>query len=52
MAQIQFSKGIDEEVVPDVRLTRSRMAAMALQRFISKTQDLAATAPKKSLECT
>jgi len=39
MAQIQFSKGI-EEVVPDVRLTRSRMAAMALQRFISKTQDL------------
>ena len=24
MAQIQFSRGIDEEVVPDVRLTRSR----------------------------
>ena len=24
MAQIQFSKGIDEEVVPAVRLTRSR----------------------------
>ena len=24
MAQIQFFKGIDEEVVPDVRLTRSR----------------------------
>jgi len=24
MAQIQFSKGIEEEVVPDVRLTRSR----------------------------
>ncbi len=24
MAQIQFSKGIDEEVIPDVRLTRSR----------------------------
>jgi len=39
MAQIQFSKGIDEGV-PDVRLTRSRMAAMALQRFISKTQVL------------
>jgi len=24
MAQIQFVKGIDEEVIPDVRLTRSR----------------------------
>lgn len=24
MAQIQFIKGVDEEVVPDVRLTRSR----------------------------
>lgn len=24
MAQIQFAKGIDEEVIPDVRLTRSR----------------------------
>lgn len=24
MAQIQFSKGIDEEVIPSVRLTRSR----------------------------
>ncbi len=24
MAQIQFSRGIDEQVVPDVRLTRSR----------------------------
>lgn len=24
MAQIQFSRGVDEEVVPDVRLTRSR----------------------------
>ena len=24
MAQIQFSQGIEEEVVPDVRLTRSR----------------------------
>lgn len=24
MAQIQFSRGIDEEVIPDVRLTRSR----------------------------
>lgn len=24
MAQIQFSRGINEEVVPDVRLTRSR----------------------------
>ncbi len=24
MAQIQFSRGIDEEVVPDVRLTRAR----------------------------
>lgn len=24
MAQIQFSRGLDEEVIPDVRLTRSR----------------------------
>lgn len=24
MAQIQFSRGIEEEVIPDVRLTRSR----------------------------
>jgi len=24
MAQIQFSRGFDEEVIPDVRLTRSR----------------------------
>lgn len=24
MAQIQFSRGVDEEVIPDVRLTRSR----------------------------
>ncbi|MBE9225614.1 photosystem II reaction center protein Psb28 [Phormidium sp. LEGE 05292] len=24
MAQIQFSKGINEEVIPDVRITRSR----------------------------
>jgi photosystem II protein len=24
MAQIQFARGIDEEVIPDVRLTRSR----------------------------
>lgn len=24
MAQIQFAKGIDEEVIPDVRLTRAR----------------------------
>ncbi len=24
MAQIQFAKGIDEEVIPDVRLTRSK----------------------------
>ncbi len=24
MAQIQFSRGIDEDVIPDVRLTRSR----------------------------
>lgn len=24
MAQIQFSRGVDEEVIPDVRLTRSK----------------------------
>ena len=33
MAQIQFLKGIDEEVVPDVRLTRSRDGSSGIATF-------------------
>jgi photosystem II protein len=33
MAQIQFSRGIDEDVVPDVRLTRSRNGSDGTARF-------------------
>lgn len=33
MAQIQFSRGIDEEVVPDVRLTRSRDGSSGTATF-------------------
>lgn len=33
MAQIQFCKGIDEEVIPDVRLTRSRDGANGTATF-------------------
>ena len=33
MAQIQFSRGIDEEVVPDVRLTRSRDGSNSTATF-------------------
>ncbi|MBD2386148.1 photosystem II reaction center protein Psb28 [Cylindrospermum sp. FACHB-282] len=34
MAKIQFSRGIDEEVVPDVRLTRSRSGDQGTATFI------------------
>ncbi|MBD2774769.1 photosystem II reaction center protein Psb28 [Iningainema tapete] len=34
MAQIQFSRGINEEVVPDVRLTRSRTGDSGTATFI------------------
>lgn len=34
MAQIQFSRGIDEEVVPDVRLTRSKDGSNGTATFI------------------
>ncbi|MCC5637989.1 photosystem II reaction center protein Psb28 [Nostoc sp. CHAB 5844] len=34
MAKIQFSKGIDEEVVPDVRLTRSRTGDTGTATFV------------------
>lgn len=34
MAQIQFSKGIDEEVIPDVRLTRSRDGSNSTATFL------------------
>lgn len=33
MAQIQFSKGINEEVVPEVRLTRSRNGTSGTATF-------------------
>ena len=33
MAQIQFSKGINEEIVPDVRLTRSRDGRSGTAKF-------------------
>ncbi|PLZ86263.1 photosystem II reaction center protein Psb28 [Fischerella muscicola CCMEE 5323] len=34
MAKIQFSKGIDEEVIPEVRLTRSRSGESGTATFI------------------
>ncbi|MBW4506646.1 MAG: photosystem II reaction center protein Psb28 [Scytonematopsis contorta HA4267-MV1] len=34
MAKIQFSRGIDEEAVPEVRLTRSRSGANGTATFI------------------
>lgn len=33
MAQIQFSRGVDEEVIPDVRLTRSREGTSGTATF-------------------
>ncbi|AKG23926.1 photosystem II reaction center protein Psb28 [Calothrix sp. 336/3] len=33
MAKIQFSKGIDEDVIPDVRLTRSRTGESGTATF-------------------
>ena len=34
MAQIQFSRGIDEDVIPEVRLTRSRTGDSGTATFI------------------
>ncbi|MEO3704061.1 photosystem II reaction center protein Psb28 [Trichormus azollae] len=34
MAKIQFSRGVDEVVVPDVRLTRSRSGEQGIATFI------------------
>ncbi|MBO3459329.1 photosystem II reaction center protein Psb28 [Aetokthonos hydrillicola Thurmond2011] len=34
MAHIQFSRGVDEEVIPDVRLTRSRSGNSGTATFI------------------
>ncbi|MEH2183747.1 photosystem II reaction center protein Psb28 [Nostoc sp.] len=34
MAKIQFSRGLDEEVIPDVRLTRSRTGDSGTATFI------------------
>jgi photosystem II protein len=36
MAEIQFARGLKEEVIPDVKLTRSRDAIKVLPRFIFK----------------
>ncbi len=36
MAKIQFSRGLDEEVIPDVRLTRSRSGDSGTANFIFK----------------
>ncbi len=33
MAQIQFSRGLEEEVIPDVRLTRSRSGTNGTAKF-------------------
>ncbi len=33
MAQIQFSRGVDEDVIPDVRLTRSRDGSSGTATF-------------------
>lgn len=34
MAKIQFSKGLDEEVIPEVRLTRSRTGDSGTATFV------------------
>ena len=34
MAKIQFSRGLDEEVIPDVRLTRLRNGGQGTAKFI------------------
>lgn len=36
MARIQFSRGVNEEVIPDVRLTRSRSGKDGTATFIFK----------------
>mgnify|MGYP001794902136 CR=1 FL=1 len=36
MAKIQFSRGVNEEVIPDVRLTRSRTGDSGTATFIFK----------------
>ena len=33
MASIQFSRGVDEEIIPDVRLTRSKNGSQGTARF-------------------
>ena len=39
MAQIQFSRGIDEEVIPEVRLTRSRDGSTSTATFYFQSPD-------------
>ncbi|MCF4965995.1 photosystem II reaction center protein Psb28, partial [Nostoc sp. CMAA1605] len=34
MAKIQFSRGLDEDVIPEVRLTRSRSGDTGTATFI------------------
>ena len=33
MAEIQFSRGVKEEVIPEIRLTRSRTGQSGTARF-------------------
>jgi photosystem II 13kDa protein len=40
MAKIQFSRGVDETVVPDVRLTRSRSGDQGTATFIFTNPDI------------
>lgn len=40
MAKIQFSRGVDETVVPDVRLTRSRSGDQGTATFIFTNPDV------------
>lgn len=42
MAKIQFSRGVDETVVPDVRLTRSRSGDQGTATFIFTNPDILA----------
>jgi hypothetical protein len=37
-AKIQFIKGLDEKVLPDIRLTRSRDGALEQQHFDLRIQ--------------
>jgi photosystem II protein len=38
MAQMQFARGVDEEVIPEVRLTRSKDGSNGTATFYFKIQ--------------